>query len=610
MKKGALCASVLACLLLLLTVLPAGSRAAQNTDAYFVIDEFSDGAVKGEDSASYDYLWVRAALEVNVSGFYNLFAEMTYNQKLIANSANTSYFAPGLHFITLTFSNREIYTSRAVGNYQVNLTLRTPGFPVQSPAEGSYQTAVYHYMDFNPDYTAYYPPGSEYNYVDGANLTVTNSNMTFVFDKSHATMDYYFTRDERSGGNGRFQVAFLRVLGWQVGPLPYFDPENNTQYSASFADASWKMVLLENGTHHLYGPFMKFNITYTMDLMDMRLDQAASSLEVTFSFYFSGNAHPSRDRLTMIPGLTQGELDVGFKLSNTISGIGLVLEQTLRDMASDHDFILRDTLGDLRYTAQSRTPLRPLNPREPDSIPKISFRNRWDGLSYGTYSWETPAVSGYINSSRSISMDVSYKVEGRYLRLFLAYHTQGPYLTIDGAGYFGLDGTTPPGPPPPPPEPEKHDPWLYVLGSGLALSIIFLTMRLRTRSYVKEEEELERIEALELSEAEAGPDAQPLSIEEKAIGEEEEWRRRFNAKKEAPEEGAKGPGGNERGEDGPPGRDEDAEAPASGRPNEAGPPAPAPSSQEDAEATPGGDAGNAGKKARKGPRGGPKEVKP
>lgn len=610
MKKGALYALVLACLLLLLTELPAGGRAAQNTDAYFVIDEFSDGAVKGEDSASYDYLWVKVALEVNVSGFYNLAAEMTYNQKGITNAANTSYFAPGLHFITLTFSNREIYTSRAVGNYLVNLTLRTPGFPVQTPAEGSYQTAFYHYSDFNPDYIAPYPPGSEFSYVDGANLTVTNSYMTFVFDKSHATMDFYFTRDERAGGNGRFQVAFLRVLGWQAGPLPYFDPENNTGYAASFVDASWKTVLLENGTHPLYGPFMRFNITYTMDMMDVRLGQAASSLEVTFSFFFSGNAHPSRNRLTMIPGSTQGEMDVGFRLSNTISGIGLVLEQSLRDLAYDHDFLLRDSLGDLRYTAQNHVPLRPLNPREPDSIPKISFRNRWDGLSYGIYSWETPAVSGYLNGSRSINMDVSYKVQGRYLRLFLAYHTQGPFLTIGGVGYFGLEGTTPPGPQPPVPGPEKHDPWLYVLGSGLALAIIFLTMRLRTRSYVKEEEELERIEALELSEAEAGSGAPPLSIEEKAIGEEEEWRRRFDAKKDAPEEQVNGPGGDGPDGEGPPGKEEVAEAPAAGSTNRTGPTAPDPPSREAGEAAPGEDERKAGKNAIKGPKGGPKGVKP
>jgi hypothetical protein len=53
---------------------------------------------------------------------------------------------------------------------------------------------------------------------------------------------------------------------------------------------------------------------------------------------------------------------------------------------------------------------------------------------------------------------------------------------------------------------------------------------------VKEEEELEKIEELELSGAEA-EEARPLSIEEKAIGEEDEWRRRFKEKEEAPPEG-------------------------------------------------------------------------
>jgi hypothetical protein len=535
MKKGALCASVLVCLFLLPALLPAGSRAAHNTDAYFVDSEFRERAVKEEDSASNDYLWARVALEVNVSGFYNLTADLTSGQKGISTAYNNSFLSPGLHFIELRFKNRDIYLSRAVGNYIVNLSLLTPNFPRMDPVEKAYQTSFYHYSDFNPDSFAPSPSGSEYSYQDGSNLTVRNNYMVLVFEKSRASITYYFTRDERAGRNGRFEVSFLRVLGWQAGPFSYFSP-NDTIYSADFVNARWRTTMLENGTHHLYGPYMRFNITYTMDLFDVRLNQVASVLEVTFSLYFTGNAHPSKDRLLMIPGSTQVELGITMSLSNTISGTGLVLEQTLRDLTGNHDYLLRDQIGDFRYNGKAGKQVLPLTPRAPDSIPKVSFINKWDGLTYGIYSWGTPAASTVGNSSRAINIDVSFRPEGRTLRLFQAFHTQGTYISIDGVGFLGLEGTTPPGRPPPPQEPERHDPFLYLLGSGLALAIIFLTMRLRTRSFVKEEEQIERIEELELSEAETFS-SQPVSIEEKAIGEEEEWRRKIKAKEEAPSGG-------------------------------------------------------------------------
>ena len=546
MDKAELCASVLVGLLLVSALLPAPAQADQNTDAYFVDSEFRDGAVKEEDSASYDYLWVRVALEANVSGFYNLTADLTYAQKGISTATNGSFFSPGLHFMELRFRNRDIYLSRAVGNYMVNLSLRTPNFPRMDPVERSYQTGFYHYSDFNPDYYGPYPNGSEYSYQDGANLTISNSYMTLIFEKGRATMSFYFTRDEGAGRNGRFEVSFVRVLGWQAGPVSFFSP-NDTIYSADFANASWRTTLLENGTHPLYGPYMRFNITYKMDIVDVRLGQPASVLEVTFSLYFTGNAHPSRFHQFTIGGTTQVELDVTMSLSNTIGGTGLVLEQTVRDPTGNHDYVLRDQIGDFKYGGEVRKQVLPLNPRAPDSIPKISFKNKWDGIIYGIYSWGTPAVSMLGNVTRPINIEASFRPEGKSLRLFQAFHTQGTYLSIEGVGFFGLEGTTPPGPPPPSKGPERHDPLLYLLGSALALAIIFLTMRLRSRSFVREEEELERIEDMQLAEAQA-EEAPPLSIEERAIGEEEEWRRKFKEKQESPPDGQEAGGG----KDGPP----------------------------------------------------------
>ena len=56
-------------------------------------------------------------------------------------------------------------------------------------------------------------------------------------------------------------------------------------------------------------------------------------------------------------------------------------------------------------------------------------------------------------------------------------------------------------------------------------------MRLRSRAYVEEEAQLERIEEQELG---APPEEPPQSIEEKAFGEEEEARRRWDRKEAAP----------------------------------------------------------------------------
>jgi hypothetical protein len=195
--------------------------------------------------------------------------------------------------------------------------------------------------------------------------------------------------------------------------------------------------------------------------------------------------------------------------------------------------VLRDQISDFKYGREVRKQVLPFNPRAPDSLPKISFVNKWDGITYGIYSWGTPAVSISGNVKRPLNIEVSFRPEGKQLRLYQAFHTQGTYLSIEGVGFFGLEGITPPGPAPPPVGPERHDPWLYVGGSALALAIIFLTMRLRTRSLVREEEELEKIEELELSGAEA-EGTQPLSIEDKAIGEEDEWRRKLKEKEEAP----------------------------------------------------------------------------
>ena len=555
MKKGALCASVLTGALLLLALLPggSGSRAAQNDDAYFVNEEISDQAVKGEDSASNDYLQVRVAMEVNTSGFYNLTAELSYQGKGISMLSNSSYLTPGLRYITLRFSNRDIYLSHAVGNYMATLSLRTPGFPAQPVVNGSYTTAFYHYADFNPDSFEPYTSDEEYRYSDNpSNLTIRNEFITFVFDKGSATMTYYFTHDEQAGRHGRFQVAFERVLGYQTGPTGWFNTSDAIS-TANFSKASWKESLLDNGTHPKYGSFVRFNISYTMDLVESRLQQVVAGVEVTFSFYFTANPHPTRDRLLTVPRSTQAELDISMSLTNTISGSGLVLEQTLRDSTRNHDFLVRDAIGDFRLAQDTeRSRVAPLTPRDPQSIPKISFLNRWDGFSYGIFSWNTPASSRFDNSSQQTNILTSFTADRGELVLYQAFPAKGAFLSFDGIDLFGLEGTTPPGPAPPPVRPERHDPLLYVLGSFLALAIIFLTMRVRTRSFVREEEEIEALEELELSEAES--DQGPLSIEEKAIGEEEAWRRRFDesstaaAAQEKDERDAKEAAGKQKGD--------------------------------------------------------------
>ncbi|MGQ9582982.1 MAG: hypothetical protein ACUVV6_05645, partial [Thermoplasmatota archaeon] len=493
-------------------------------------EEFADRAVQGEESASLDYLEVRVVFHVNVTGFYNLTARLTYEQVVISAASNTSYRTPGRCAVLLVFGNRDIYNSRRSGHYTVQLMLRTPGFPAVAPIEETYNTSVAYYWDmFNPNYKKPWPVGSEFEFADGPVLTVQNSYITFTFDKAAASMSYYYTRDligDRGGRNGRFTVTFVRVLGYQDVEGFMFQRGEAT-HEAPLANATWRVERLENGTHPAFGPYMKFNITYTVPMRDLRAGAVAAALNVTFSFYFTGNPHHTTTPLISIPGATYGELILRLELSRAIGGTGLVVEQVLEDSTRNHDFLLRDYFGINRYTAGD-VGARELkfNPWDSETIAKMEFVNRWNGQTYASYTWATAVEGGAEAPDQRWTTDVSYIPEGGHLRLYLAYRARaGEFLVFRSGLAFGLSGSTPPPPRPPPQPGEYHDPILYVLGSGLALAIIFLTMRLRTRAYVEEESEIARIEELELAGEleEGGP---PLSIEERIEGEEEEWRRR------------------------------------------------------------------------------------
>jgi len=529
MNKGAMCASVLA-FLLLLTLVPFSGQAAGNQDAYFVKESFADQAVKGEESASFDYLEVRVVFYVNVSGpgQYNLTAGLEAGGGEMATCSTAGLYSQGQHSVTLRFRNRDVYNGRAIGRYSVHLTLKTPNFPL-APVEDYYTTSQsYHYSDFNPDFFAPYPPGSEFLYTDGQDTTtIRNNYMTFIFEKGTASMRYYFTQDQGAGKNGRFSVTFVRVLGYQDRGFGF--NRSLAAHEASLAGGFWKIGALENGTHRAFGPYMRFNIIYSLTMRD-QFGSTAATVNVTLSFYFSGNPRTSSDRLFTIAGSTQAELMIDLELSNTIGDTGLALETILTDSSRNHDFLLRDAIGDFKYNETNpKTKEYKLSPRLPDTIPKITFMNKWDAITYGVFSWPTPARSVFSGSEGNLNTDVTYVPEGRNMRLYLAYPARGNFIGVHHDIYFGLEGTQPPPTKPLPGAGERHDPLLYLLGSFLALAIIYLTMRLRSRSYVEEDEQLERIEELELSEDEPAP----VSIQENVEGEEEEWRRKFEQQKES-----------------------------------------------------------------------------
>lgn len=547
MNKGLLCAS-LAALLLLLALLPgAGSAAKANPDAFFVLEEFSDRPVKLEGSASYDYLEVKAVLRANVSGFYNLTARLEYARVELARISNNTYLNPGTHTIPLRFRNQDVYAGQAVGNYMVRLSLATPNFPLD-PIEDSYQAGFYHFSDFNPDYQAPYPPGSEILYTDGSRLSAWNSFINFSFDKDRASLSFHFTQN-RDGSNGRFTVTYLRVLGYLDNGDSFFQRSEIT-HEAALANATWKSEPVESGIHPAYGPYLRFNITYTLDLVDMRLGSAVSELDVTFSFHLTGNPHASADRVLVVAGSTQLEMQLSLRLSHIIGGSGLVLEQLVEDTTRNHDLLLRDQINEFRFRQDDiRRSEQKLNPLLDESVAKLAFINRWEPVVYGRYTWVTEARTRFQNVSVPATTDVSYIPEGTALRLFLAYHIKDPkasFLTVNDTFALGIEGANPPPPKPVEPGPPPHDPMLYILGAILALAIIFASMRYRTRSYIEEEREIERIEERELYEEEPVP---PASIEEKAIGEEEEARRRWERKQA---DGEKPPG--EKDEGPPPGQ--------------------------------------------------------
>jgi hypothetical protein len=547
MDRGTLCASLAACLLLLMLVPGIGRAAAANSDAYFVLDESSDRPVKGEESPSYDYLEVRAVVHVNVSGFFNLSARLEHSRAEISRTSNLTWLNPGRQAIVLRFGNQDIFSAQAVGDYNVLLSLRTPGFPLD-PIEAAYQTGFYHFSEFNPGAVIPPPPDSEFRYTDGANLTVQNGYIVFGFDKNRARMSFHFAKD-KGGENGRFAITCPRVLGYLDNGDSFFQRAETT-HSAALANGTWRSDPVESGRHRAFGPYVRFNITYTVDLIDLRLGTPAAVLHVTFSFYMTANPHPSADRVLTVAGTTQIELRLTLELSHIIGGTGLVLEQVVEDTTRNHEFLLRDAIAEYRLGEKTvRRSEQKFSPRGDESIPKLAFINMWEPVVYGRYTWVTAAQSSFQNVTVPATTDVSYVTEGRQLRLFLAYHIKDPkasFLVINDTFAFGLEGTIPPPPPPVKPQPTPHDPLLYVLGSFLALAIIFLTMRLRSRAYVEEKEEIERIEEQELG---APPEEEaPASIEDRAVGEEEEARRRWEreqAGKEPPDE-REGPGGGGR----------------------------------------------------------------
>ncbi|MEM2869593.1 MAG: hypothetical protein QW379_04115 [Thermoplasmata archaeon] len=527
MRWGLVCAFVLALFLPPVAHFVVGQGGGPNTDAYFVKEEFTDRAVQGEESAVPDYLEVRAVVHVNVTGFYNLTARLTHELVVISTATNSSFRNPGRHVIPLIFSNRDIYNSKRSGHYTVMLTLRTPGFPGMEPVEDFYNTSAAYYWDrFNPDYVKPWPAGAEFIFTDGPVLFISNSYITFSFDKARASMCYFYTRDVTdgtpSGKNGRFTVTFLRVLGYRD-IEGYMFHRNEATHEAVLANASWMVGRLENGTHPAFGPYMRFNISYTLPLIDTVSRSPAASLNVTFSFYFTGNPHPTKTPLLSIPGATYGELMVELELSKAIGGSGLVLEQVLEDSTGNHDYLLRDYFGVNRYTRNDvfRRELK-FNPWDSETLAKMEFVNRWNGQTYATYTWASVVEGGVLSPDQNWITDVSYIPEGRWLRLFLAYHAREESFRVLRNGLaFGLSDSTPPPKRPPPTPGEYHDPVLYVLGSGLALAIVFLTMRLRTRAFVREEKEMSKIEEMDLvGELEEKP---PIAIEEKI--EEEEWKR-------------------------------------------------------------------------------------
>ncbi len=532
MDKGTLCASLAVCLLLLTPIFGAGRAQATNTDAYFVLEEFTDRAVKGEESASNDYLEVRSVVHVNVSGFYNLTARLEYSRAEITRASNNSWLNPGTRTIVIQFSNQDIYDAQAIGDYLVLLSLRTPNFPLD-PVEASYQAGYYLFSDFNPNFIVPYTPDSVFNFTDGATLTAQNGYITFEFDKDRARMSFYFSKD-RDGRNGRFSISFLRVMGYLDNGDSFFQ-RSETTHSAELANGTWVSDPVEKGVHRAFGPFIRFNITYKMNMVDLRLGSAASDIEVTFSFYMTGHPHPSADRVLTIAGSTQVEMGVSLSLSHIIGGSGLVLEQLVEDATGNHDYLLRDAIAEFRYgTKDIRRSEQKLNPLTDESVPKLAFVNRWEPVVYGRYTWVTAARSAFGNQTVPAATDVSFIPEGRALRLYLAYHVKDPkasFLVLNDTFAFGLEGTNPPPPRPVVQGPPPHDPLLYVFGSLLALAIIYFSMSLRSRSYVEEDDELERIEERELE----GPrgEATPASIEEEAVGEEDEVRRRWERDKGA-----------------------------------------------------------------------------
>lgn len=467
----------------------------ENADAYYMLEEINDYPVKSVKSPKYEYLIVSVAIYVNTSGDYDLRGELEMGGIYIGMATNRTYLNDGKQRIDLYFSNKDIYSSRQSGQYTVKLSLMTPNFPLES-IDAIYKTKnFYTYDDFNPNYVPPSIPRYIVKYSEEHDtLFLENNVLSVKMDKKKAEISYYYTTDE--GKNALYTISLMSIIGYKDNGNMFYEKGEGV-FHGTFENATWYTKSVKNGTDPMFGDYFKYILCYQLGIHSISTGMHVADASVNITFMISSYERSSALDFMDIPGGVAIEMNIEISLSTGgLAVSGMVLEISVEDKTRNHEFLLRDEMGDLRFTEKDvRDVEYKFRPRMNERYPKLNFINKWDDRLYSYLSWSDPCGITLGNITKKDGIGVSYVPKGKYMMLYFTYPTGDRFDKTEHVLVMGLHGETPPPEHKPPGiEKERHDPILYLLGSFMAVSIIFLTMRIRSKSYYEEEYELEMID--------------------------------------------------------------------------------------------------------------------
>ncbi len=122
--------------------------------------QYHDAGIDEDGNGRYEWLEVRAAIQVTEANTYTLSAEIYQGDTFVAHASSRLYLPPGMQTIPLRFSGDAIFASQLDGPFQVRNVLLTDSAttPVLiEAADNVYTTAPYSYEEFGSMTMIYLP---------------------------------------------------------------------------------------------------------------------------------------------------------------------------------------------------------------------------------------------------------------------------------------------------------------------------------------------------------------------------------------------------------------------------------------------------------------------